>query len=78
LCVAAFLVALATPEMAVSDRFVVIINMPASFFDQRELSIIDIKSSQCIKIQLVSLHCKMLRIATGRRHRLRGHAARAT
>src|SRR6185437_2073385 len=58
--------ALATSETTVAGRFVVIINMPASIFDQRELSIIDVKLSQCIKIWLVSLHCKTVRLAERR------------
>jgi hypothetical protein len=76
-------VALTTPETAVTSRFVVIINMPTSFFDQRKLSIIDIKLSQCIKIRLVSLHCKTVRLArrcgalapTDRARDLKAHGA---
>jgi XTP/dITP diphosphohydrolase len=60
LCIAASLVALATPETTVTSCSVAFINMCASFIDQDDLSIIDIKLSQCIKILLGVPHCKML------------------
>jgi hypothetical protein len=59
-------VALATPETTVTGRPDAFINMPASFIDQAGVSNIDIKLSQCIKIRLVSLHCKTVR-SSGRR-----------
>jgi hypothetical protein len=41
----------AEPETTVSDRFVALINMGLSFFDQDDLSKNDIKLSQCIKMR---------------------------
>jgi hypothetical protein len=52
LCVAASSAALATPGTTVTGRSDVLINTGASFIDQVDLSIIDVKLLQCIKIRL--------------------------
>jgi hypothetical protein len=44
-------VGLSTSETTVASRSVAFINMAASIIDQADLSIIDVKLLQCIKIQ---------------------------